>query len=214
MLGFIFCHGWGHDLRFWDRLKPYFKDHPCIFWDLGYFGDQVQPIPIEDPSIQWVGIGHSLGFLKLLNATINWSKLIGLQAFINFQGNAPSLRRKRSRDLVHLQKHFDADALAALALFHEIGGSKKQQPADRIMHQDRLAKDLALLGEAHPPRAKLPCLVLGCEDDLIVTKELIQDNFGPNNQVQIVIHDKGLHALGFNEPEFVKNAIFDFCNVK
>ena len=210
MLGFIFCHGWGYDPSFWDNLKPYFKGYKCIFWDLGYFGPSALPIAIDE-SVKWIGIGHSLGFLKLLNSPISWHKLIGLQAFLNFQGHAPSLKRKRSRDLLKLQNHFEEDAIGALLNFHKLCG---MQPPYQIMNIANLQKDLAILATTHSLREKLPCLILGCEDDLIVTKAVVQDNFSQYPQVQIVMHDKGLHTLGFSEPEFVKNTIFGFLDVK
>jgi pimeloyl-[acyl-carrier protein] methyl ester esterase len=212
MLGFVFCHGWGYDPSFWDNLKPYFGGHQCIFWDLGYFGPNDLPMPALSSSIQWVGVGHSIGFLKLLNTPFPWYRLIGLQGFLNFQGISHSLKRKRARYLVKLQNHFEAGPTITLSKFHKICGNKDMQAFYPMVNRVTLLKDISLLATMHQLRENLPCLILGSEDDLIVTKELINDNFGQHNQVQILMHNKGSHTLGFSEPTFVKNAIFDFLS--
>ena len=209
MLGFIFCHGWGYDPSFWNNLKPYFKNHPCIFWDLGYFNSS-DLRETEISSIKWVGIGHSLGFLKLLNCSIDWYKLVGLQGFINFQGNSSSLNKKRSRDFLRLQNNFEVDPNTTLSNFHKICGNMR--PAYSKINKQTMLDDLVFLNTIYT--LKKHCLIIGSDDDLIVTKELIEDNFAQYMQVKIVMHNKGLHNLGFNEPEFVKNTIFDFVNVK
>ena len=213
-IGFIFCHGWSYDPTFWDNLKPYFEDRPCIFWDLGYFGPSDLPMPTLSSSIQWVGIGHSIGFLKLLNTQFPWYRLIGLQGFLNFQGSSPSLKRKRYRDFLKLQNSFEEDAMKTLSEFHEICGNNDMQSSYPTMNRANLSNDLALLSTVHLMKEDIPCLILGSEDDLIVTKDLINDNFGQHKQAQIVMHNKGSHTLGFSEPTFVRNAIFDFFDVK
>lgn len=207
MIGFVFCHGWAYDPSFWDNLKSYFKNYPCIFWNLGYFAPSNLLIP-KDLTIKWIGIGHSLGFIKLLTSPMRWHKLVGLQGFVNFQGNNSSLKRKRTRDLLKLQQHFERDAAGALAFFYKSCGGKRIH--NNILRKEVLLNDLKQLQSVQSLINPPPCLILGTKDDLIVTNELINDNFEQCDQVQIMMHDKGSHNLGFSEPEFVYRAISNF----
>jgi len=46
MIQFVFCHGFGFNIHFWDNLAPYFAQEKCSFIDLGYFKKQTTPFTL------------------------------------------------------------------------------------------------------------------------------------------------------------------------
>src|SRR5688572_30283333 len=123
MIGFIFCHGWGFSPDFWDNIQIHFKGFPCLFWDLGYFGKVSRPLPTAITSHhQWIGVGHSLGFLKLLESAELFTAMIGLQGFTTFLGLSPVLNKERKRYLKKMITQFEKNPIKTLLDFRQTCG--------------------------------------------------------------------------------------------
>lgn len=94
MTHFVFCHGFGFDTHFWERIAPFFSREKCSFIDLGYFNNRTESRHLDNQAI--IGIGHSIGLSKLLSMYSNFDCLIGLNGFINFLGADLAIYKKKT----------------------------------------------------------------------------------------------------------------------
>lgn len=197
---FIFCHGFGFDPSFWAPLMPFFLNQNVIHWDLGYFGDETRFVLQED--VNYIGIGHSLGFMKLLSLPISYHHLIGLHGFTNFLGNEPTLRALRTREWMSLMMQFKRSPSRTLQHFYQRVGVTLALEGKSLRHSI-LQNDLQALEQAGALPTSTPVLMLGAQDDWIVPPALIVDNFSNHPNVRIELLNHGQHGLGFLNPETV-----------
>lgn len=201
-VGLCFCHGWGFSAEFWNPLLAHFPNHPQIVWDLGYLNDHSVEIP-QDRSIPWIAVGHSLGLRKLLESGFPWSGYIAIQAFHDFLGTPPRLRKIRERNLQEVIQNAQNNLPEALSQFRQHCGEKS---AFIIESKDRLMQDLLSLQE--PPsfslNPTLPHLVLASKDDEIVTPPLIETEWNPSHTQW---HPHGKHALPLLQTDWVAEKI-------
>lgn len=209
---FIFCHGFGYDSTFWDNLRPFFANDSCVFLDLGYFGNKCVELKIP-PFTQVVGVGHSLGFMKLLNLDIKFDYIIGLNSFTNFLGNDLQLRHARTLELERLRENLLKSPISTLKRFYQRCGASIPIKDLSDICLERLTDDLEFLKSESNFRKDSKLLVIGSEDDVIVPKELVWDNFkGLGREVELKFFPNGSHALGLLNPKDVYEAIEGFVN--
>ncbi len=195
-MNFLLCHGWGFDSSFWQNLTPLLAPHTVYTVDLGYFGNP-KPFPTSGT---WIGIGHSLGLIKLLQTRLTFSALIGLNSFLNFLGPF-SLHERREKELLKMIQSFEKDPEKTLASFYKMCGVDFQVTRDHI-NKALLLNDLKSLfvdySELLPP---IPCLSLESKNDIIVPLEC---GLGHYPKVTQPILEEGRHGLGFLYPLEVK----------
>src|SRR5690606_16079642 len=131
MIGYIFCHGWGLDPTFFNLLCPYFRDHPVLFWNLGYFNEKYCPLP-GNSTEAWIGVGHSFGFAKILQSRIPLKGLIGLQAFVSFLGKDQELNAKRSLELKAFKRKFSTSPHSVLMHIQQSCGMEPIQAVPQL----------------------------------------------------------------------------------
>jgi pimeloyl-[acyl-carrier protein] methyl ester esterase len=212
-LCFVFCHGFGFDSTFWNPLRPYFSRVNTVYLDLGYFGDpywvMAQPT-LPASSTEYIGIGHSLGMMKLMSLNIPFKCLIGLHGFVNFLGFNAQLHRRRQRELMHLTEQFNESPELTLSQFYQRTGVDFNLPIMGRLNQVRLLDDLSSLAHSIAVPVDVPMLVLGSNDDKIVPPVLIEDNFSPYPHVTIDILNQAQHGLGYLKPDMVYQNIMRF----
>ncbi|WP_250294746.1 hypothetical protein [Wolbachia endosymbiont of Oedothorax gibbosus] len=172
--------------------------------DLGYFGEENLDLP-EDST--FIGVGHSLGLIKLASLNVKFNALIGIQAFVNFLGFDLRLHKKRELELKAMIQHFQMDPVDTLISFHKRCGVNYN--SFNCLNKAKLMQDLELLTTSHQ-LPHTPLLILGAMNDTIVSQELIYDNF--NKDVKVAMHSRGYHSLGLCEHHFVYEQIISFCN--
>jgi len=228
---FVFCHGFGFDATFWNPLRPFFSSMNTVYLDLGYFGEEPSSLRAErsnpvvrstaldcfaslakTQSIEYIGIGHSLGLMKLMSLNIPFKCLIGLHGFVNFLGFSEQLHRRRQRELMRLTAQFHVSPESTLNQFYQRTGVDFNLPTARILNQKRLLDDLALLAHPVPVPMGVPLLVLGSNDDKITPPELIEDNFGAHPHVSIEFINQAQHGLGYLKPDVVYQKIKRFSS--
>ncbi|MDD9331104.1 MAG: hypothetical protein PV340_00240 [Wolbachia sp.] len=205
---FLFCHGWGFDHKFFVPLiNEYFfkKPHYCL--DLGYFGKENINFPENST---FIGIGHSLGLMKLASLNVKFKALIGIQAFVKFLGFDSQLHRERELELKTMMRNFKISPIETMMSFYKrCGVNLINDNSFNHLDKVKLMQDLKLLTTTH----ELPCmplLILGATDDTIVPPGLIYDNFG--NDVKVIMHNKGRHSLGLREHSFIYEQIVNFLS--
>lgn len=218
MSHFVFCHGFGFDQSFWTNLAPYFSEHKCTFLDLGYFNKQ--SLICEHNSKELIGIGHSLGFMKLLELNLPFKYLIGINSFTNFLGFEPLLRSKRQVELQLLQRSFTKNPIVTLQAFYKRCGLK---PLETVKEADlnlqSLQHDLQLLHDL-PSRHRLthspliPTLIISADADVIVPRQIINDNFLHLANVTIEHAAFWQHALGAVEAAYIHTTITRFLDAQ
>lgn len=208
-LVYLFSHGFGLTPTFWQPLLAHFQKEQCFCIDWS---------SIEDPKklnrllqsrfaakTHFIGIGHSLGFSKLLHSAMPFKAMVGLNAFTHFLGLGAALCQRRTQEHTHFETSFRRNAAQTLAAFYQRGGLPA--PETPVDHHTLLA-DLDLLRQK--ATVKAPCLVLNGIKDPIVPPALTRDNFRHQEHIALHMMDSGQHALGFLEAPRVAQQMKDF----
>jgi pimeloyl-[acyl-carrier protein] methyl ester esterase len=208
---FVFCHGFGFDTHFWERIAPYFSQEKCSFIDLGYFNNRTDNQYLDNQAI--IGIGHSMGLSKLLSMYSNFDCFIGLNGFINFLGSDQSIYQKRQKELKALISSFLKDADTTLRNFYVRCGAAELIECNDFSNLDidLILSDLQWL-QKECKLPDVPTLILSSDDDIVVPLSITSDNFSKQPWVKLdSIVDTG-HALGFRKPEEVYKKIMSFLD--
>lgn len=216
----IFCHGFGFNRHFWDNLLDCFQAYNTICPDLGYFSSKYdgETLPnietsdiIKNSQKKIIGVGHSLGMIKLLQTEINFDALIGLNSFINFLGSSDDLRYKRMKELNDFRHSFLKSPKSCLTSFYKRCDIKNHIPCDlNLLNHNRLERDIDALGREHSFGKNFPTLVLGSKDDTVVPESVLHENFDNLANVELEILKLGSHALGYVECKKVSVRIKHF----
>ncbi len=203
---YIFCHGFGFSKKFWCNLLQYFKPEDYLCWDMGYFGDRVLP-GIPKGNYRYIGIGHSLGFIKLITSEIRFDKIIGLNSFINFLGHGSEQHHKRKREFDIFSSSFSRNPLGTLQNFYNKCGISGYREDFHLMNKNRLADDLAILSTKVYSKENLH--IINSMDDIVVPINITMHNFSSIPNVFIDVLDKGMHALGYFHSKLIYSKIQD-----
>lgn len=211
LLGFVFCHGWGYDASFGEALKKIFAQNfptsPWVNLDLGYFGQPTISVDeVIDSDISWVGIGHSLGFSKLVQAKVKWTALVAMSGFTYFCGAQGVPERVVARMILSYKK----DPSAVLnAFWLRCGVTGPRVDGEDIMPDlkydlDKL-KTVDVRGELDP---RLPLLALASPDDPLVSLDHMASCF--KDSCIHVCPEPCAHGLGVKEAEWAYRRILSF----
>jgi pimeloyl-[acyl-carrier protein] methyl ester esterase len=211
MTHFVFCHGFGFDTQFWERIAPYFSQEKCSFIDLGYFGNRVDNTYLCNQRV--IGIGHSIGLSKLLSMYSNFDYLIGLNSFVNFLGSDQIERKKRQKELNALRLSFLKDPDSAIRNFYIRCDIEELIECTDFsnLNLDLILSEFEWLQKEYK-LPEVPTLILSSNDDLVVPHTITSDNFSKQQYIKIDSIMNGGHALGFRKPLEVYRKIMSFLN--
>jgi len=207
MTGLVFLHGWGYGPCVWRAWAEAFADRPVVLLDAGYFGPERMDIPGSLPQSpdDWIGVGHSFGFARLLGMDIPWRGLIGFGAFLRFcatpgrdTGTPPEL-------LDAMLARLDVAPAEVLRRFTKRCGQEATAatPPD-AEGLSRLREDLRGLRELDMnARAEQtpPVLLLHAADDRIVPESLAHEAQSALPGARLKTFPAGGHALPFTRTE-------------
>lgn len=202
MIGIAFLHGWGFGPTAWAQWAAAFPHRPVALLDAGYFGPESLGLP-DNPD-GWIGIGHSLGFAKLLSMQTPWKGLIGFGAFLRFCAGPGQESGTPPETLDAMIERLEADPADVLARFLRRCGLKGHAPAaPNAGGLTRLRSDLVMLRSlALPvPGTATPVLLLHAKDDRIAPLALAEKAQQRLSGSQLHVCDTGGHALPFTRFE-------------
>ncbi len=185
---YLLCHGFGFDHCYWENLIPLLDDKYEFF-------DENFRVHSEKC---YIGIGHSLGFLKLNNSGINVRALVGLQGFLNFCGHEPAHRENLQKNLDRMIEKCTKIPLCFLEFFHKLCGYD-QQFDFRNISKENLLQDLEMMKNSYE-HCGAPTLIIGSHEDKVVEHIILKDNFENRKNIQIKYIDGVNHTLGFSKP--------------
>ena len=193
---YLLCHGFGFTDDYWKNLIP-FLDDKYEFWN-----EDIQKNSTES----YVGIGHSIGFLKLNNSIIKFKALVGLQGFLNFCGIDPKQKIVRIKNLDRMMEACAKDSQKFLRFFYKVCGYPERVPHENS--SEKLIADLKMMKLSYP-HCGVPTLIIGSHEDKIVEPSILEDDFGKDRMIKVDYIDGVLHNLGYSMPketfEMIKN---------
>lgn len=211
MTGLVFLHGWGYSAQAFSGWAAAFAPRPVLLLDAGYFGAPKLEIPHNADG--WIGVGHSLGFAKLLSMNVTWRGLVGFGAFLRFcrqpANDTGTPTETIDAMLARLAEH-PTDVLLRFA--RRCGDAAScTQPllADGL---ERLRADLLLLRglAVHAPEAPPPTLLVHAEDDRIVPLALAKEAQDALPASRLATLPSGGHALPFTRAEACQALLREF----
>lgn len=196
MRNYLLAHGFGFTNDYWKNLIPlldgniYFLDDPKL-----------------DGSKVYVGIGHSLGFLKLNNSEFKFDALVALQGFLNYCGSFERIRNIREQNLAKVKNKIIENKKESLKQFRKFCGY--QEAIETNIPLRTLIDELKMM-ENDYTHCGVKTLVIGSSDDVIVPMSIINDNFAPLDNVEIAQLNNGKHALGYLETKTIAETIHKY----
>lgn len=217
---FVLCHGWGFSPLYWHTLLPLLPSNPqSILWDLGYNDGVVKAM--VPPSSPCIGIGHSFGFAKLVDSTIPFHGLIGLNTFLNFPQLAEPTQSAQQVDshnkalettqLGKMRLGMDRCPQKTLRLFYQSCGISLSSPACLTSPNPlALASDLDVLAALDVTtvfaKRNIPTNILLYDNDPIVPQEKARAQF-QGYAADIEVREGRGHCLGLTDPQTVLKAV-------
>jgi pimeloyl-[acyl-carrier protein] methyl ester esterase len=174
MIQIIWAHGWGFDATCFKSLAQALPQYQHHFLDQGYFGKAIFPIIPENSMA--IGIGHSLGFAKLLQSPIPLQGIISLCGFYRFAATSSWPYGIPVRSLKRMITKFKQTPTTVLKDFYDRCGLSWAPPT--TYRNDLLLQDLQNLETLWYD--KLPFSILGAiasSHDLITPLPLQQSLF-------------------------------------
>lgn len=211
MIGLALLHGWGYGPGIWSGWAAEFSERPVALLDAGFFGPPAMALP-ENPD-GWLGVGHSLGFARLLGLDVPWRGLAGFGAFLRFcrlpgqtDGTLPEV-------IDAMLARLDTDPAEVLRRFTRRCGREERRPAPAADGLERLRQGLRLLRglDLAAPARPCPTLLAHTADDRIVPQSLAEEA-GRRLAARLEIFDSGGHALPFIRPAECARLVREFLH--
>jgi pimeloyl-[acyl-carrier protein] methyl ester esterase len=215
MTGLVFLHGWGFGPEIWGLWASAFPKRPVALLGAGYFGPRRMSLP-DNPD-GWIGVGHSLGFARLLAMEVQWRGLIGLGGFLRFCSSPGRDAGTPAEMLDAMRARLDLDAADVLRRFLRRCGFKASQPPRptaeglvRLRQDLTLLRDLDLCASPQLPAFLPPILLLHAADDRIAPLALAQEAHVLLPGSQLHVFESGAHALPDTRAEDCRSKIQEF----
>jgi pimeloyl-[acyl-carrier protein] methyl ester esterase len=218
---FVLMHGWGSNADYWQNLIQHLDRNDYFLYEQGYFfssgNNQTSRNDLynfieKHKDDQIIGIGHSIGFIKLLETNIDFDYIFGLQSFTNFLGSDSTLKFV-TENFKNFMSKFITNTSQALK--ESYISSRIYEYFDEALFGENninyslLMKDLQSLKENKSyllNKISDNYHIFGTHDDLVVPSFIIKDNF-PENKITFLDINSG-HSLGIFHSELISQEIF------
>lgn len=234
----VLAHGWGYNHRFFNPLVSALQAHtPRVFehslvvaLESGYFPDQAKPgIMIHSPQgwehhsadtlhslvlahadAPWLGIGHSLGVVRLLNTSVRWCTMVSLHGFAQLAAMQPGQPGVAPRVLARMLSKAKTNLPQVLGDFHR---ACSHTPEWTTLNAPALLADLQWMQEANleaelgnvlntPAKTSSQVLALYSPHDAIVPAALAQNCFVQGPRCTLLAVDAAHGELGHSAARY------------
>lgn len=208
-LAIVFVPGWGLGNKFWkpvqgllasnlsSALRPKF-----ITSELG--DDLLKKIALLSETSFLVAIGHSSGFLWLLQQPVTWNGLIAVNGFTRFTANADFPHGVSVSLLQRMLHRFDCNPRLVLTSFLHSCDNRVRIPELLFSQDSQLRQWLKWLSTEDARTAaanqRTPILALAGKLDQIVPPKMTLSCFTEKNNVTVTWQSDGSHLLPFSHP--------------
>jgi pimeloyl-[acyl-carrier protein] methyl ester esterase len=195
----LLVHGWGFDQHFFDPLIACLPRFQCVTVDLGFQGKPVMPEIENDRPV--LAVGHSLGFLWLLNhRPVNWRAIVSINGFPRFTAAEDYATAQPARALDLMQMQFKKSPERVIAEFmHRCGGSSFKNK----FNIELMADGLSWLASWDERQAladeKTPIFSLAGKSDQIVPVAMTEIGF---EKIAAIQWHEGGHLLPKEAPNW------------
>lgn len=173
-------------LQIFSLEQHYFGQNQACLIDF-VAGHELPPSLLEDPNTEWIGLGHSLGFAKLLSMNVQWSALISLHGFTRFAIQKAGQNGTPMRIMERMIKQFKINPHLVLDDFWRRSGHRPEKQTREI--SERLLQDLQWMqtldmSECLNERLMVGCSLLSIESPLdpIVNQKLSDECFAEESR--------------------------------
>ena len=179
----VMSHGWGYNHTFFSPLISQCPQHErestlFVCLEAGYFPEQAQAglmvhqdndwqwhpletlhsLVLAHAGVPWVGLGHSLGFSKLLEFAVRWHTMISVHGFTHFVKTNPHTEGVAPKVLQRMVHKARTNMPEVLNDFHQQSGHALNW---RTLNEPALLSDLQGMVELNTGPALEACLALG-----------------------------------------------------
>jgi pimeloyl-[acyl-carrier protein] methyl ester esterase len=230
----VFIHGWGFDVRFWDalgELLPQYKQHRI---DLGFItprhhepsskqGSDGDADWVPDKSgqpwtdrifrddVDYVLIGHSLGFVYGVKRKRNWQSWIAINSFPRFVRTDLQPGCVAGAELRELRAGLVSNSTRALEAFYE---RIESYPPNGSPNIEQLRSGLDELRDSDAGNIleglETRGLVLASRNDPLVPPKVSENLCGLVRNGVLLWNEGGGHTLPMRDPVWCAQAIEDF----
>lgn len=194
-LGFVFSPGWSLNRDFFRPLSECLKSYSQVYLE-------------DNPNLSegvWIGIGHSLGFSRLLSLPLHG--LVSLSGFVRFCVHAPSQNGTAIRVIDRMITKFKNHPYEVLKDFHKQAAMENLLTrAPFSFNKSQLLVDLELMKKmdltSELRGLHVPVLSLATKDDKVVPFALTQETFQSS-----VVLEKGGHAMALTQADWCAKEI-------
>ncbi|QCE33243.1 hypothetical protein FAI41_06345 [Acetobacteraceae bacterium] len=195
-----FLHGWGYSKDFWQKTASHLSEHHIILADAGYFAEKT----VQLPQSNYIVIGHSLGFMRLLpkiEADKNSLGILGINAFACFVQKEDFKEGISPRILALMQRNLSRNPEKTLCDFYKMCGDSKESRPQKRLDLPSLQQGLEILAQEDQREtfkklektSKILSMLSGKDDPLAPAKK-----HWLTEQTNI----SGGHLLPLTHPEF------------
>lgn len=202
-MNFVLSNGFLFNNNFWVNLSPLLNGNIIFFNDKKSLKKQLKS------KEKLVGIGHSLGFLKLNNSGIEFDHIVGLGGFLNFCGSNERMKDIRKSELQKMILSFENDKINAIKDFY-LNYDYNCDEKNYNISIEEILKDLEYMKYPHKHSGINTTIISGINDKT-VPYSIIKDNFTGINNVCIKLIEEG-HLLGLRSANLVANIINGISN--
>lgn len=210
---FVLQHGFACNNSYWDNLKDELAKKGN--YEFIYLSDlsshQAQRSGNAENKII-VGIGHSIGFVKLINAhnenKIALNAIVGIQSFYNFCGYSSALCSNREESLEKMQSAFEKNPQLMRKNF--LKACDINLPSSFFNSEEIIGDFKMLFSDINDKQTPINKIIITSSMDPIVPEEIIHDNF--MNQCKIYCLQHNMHNLGLEKAPEVSQIIDNFVS--
>ena len=195
---YLLCNGFCFCNDFWKNLIP-LLDNKYEYYNENF---------VENKNEAYIGIGHSLGFLKLNNSGIKFKALIGLHGFLDFCGTENSKRAILQNTIDRMIASCKKNPRKFIDFFYSLCGYK-YPPNYQTVLENNLISDLEYMKNAYQ-HCGAQTLIICSINDKVLNNEITMDNFKKRKNVELHYINNVNHTLGFSEQEKVFKLIRRF----